>query len=100
MTDAPKCPKCGSEDSYPDQSLWICPLCAHEWNEQTRSSDEAKEAEAKVVRDSNGNALQDGDSVTVIKDLKIKGASSSVKSGTKVRNIRILLDAEDGHNIS
>ena len=100
MTDSPKCPKCGSEDAYPDQSLWICPLCAHEWTPQAAAAEAgSEEAEGNVVRDAHGNVLQDGDAVTVIKDLKIKGASGSVKAGTKVRNIR-LIDAEDGHNIA
>lgn len=95
-----KCPKCQSENTYQDGNLWICPMCSHEWNE----SDLAKSVETEAVvdeavRDANGNVLADGDSVVVLKDLKIKGSSSSVKSGTKVRNIR-LYDAGDGHNIS
>lgn len=78
--------------------LWVCPECAHEWDPaQTLVEDAAPEAH--VVKDANGNILQDGDSVTVIKELKIKGASSVVKVGTKVKNIR-LQDAGDGHDIA
>ncbi len=95
-----RCPKCGSENIYQDQNLWVCPECAHEWT----GSENAKSAVEDVpddlsVRDANGQVLMDGDAVVVLKDLKIKGSSSSVKSGTKVRNIR-LYDAGDGHNIS
>jgi protein PhnA len=93
-----KCPKCNSENIYQEGLLWICPECSNEWTE----SSEAATADAPIdttVRDMNGKALADGDSVIVAKDLKIKGASSVVKGGTKVRNIR-LNDAGDGHNIS
>lgn len=89
------CPKCQSEHIYQDQSMWVCPECAHEWSPETSPEAEAPEG----VRDANGNLLQDGDSVTVVKDLKVKGSSSSVKVGTKVKNIR-LIDGADGHNIS
>ncbi len=91
-----KCPKCGSENVYHDGNLWICPDCAHEWNPETPAADETA---APGVRDANGNLLADGDSVTVIKDLKVKGSSSVVKVGTKVKGIR-LVDATDGHNIA
>lgn len=92
-----KCPKCGSEHVYQDGSLWVCPECAHEW-----SGDEAAAAgeAAPGVRDANGNPLADGDSVTVIKDLKVKGSSLVVKGGTKVKNIRLVMDAVDGHDIA
>ena len=90
------CPKCNSEHAYQDGSLWVCPECAHEWSE----AGTAAEASPEVgVRDAHGNALSDGDSVIVIKDLKVKGASSVVKGGTKVRNIR-LTEGADGHNIA
>ena len=79
-------------------SLWICPECSHEWQEQEKTSEAAAPAETGI-RDANGNILTDGDSVIVIKDLKIKGSSSVVKGGTKVRNIR-LTDAGDGHDIA
>jgi protein PhnA len=93
-----KCPKCGSEYAYQDGDLWICPECAHEWSE-AEGAQEAP-AEDDSVRDANGNQLADGDSVTLIKDLKVKGSSSTVKSGAKVKNIRLVADAVDGHNIS
>ncbi len=92
MEALPKCPQCGSEYTYEDGSLYICPECAHEW------SQEAVEEEGLVVKDAHGNVLQDGDSVTVIKDLKIKGSSSTVKVGTKIKTIR-LVEGDDGHNI-
>jgi len=89
-----KCPNCQSEHAYRDRDLWICPECAHEWSDAA-----APVAQEAGVRDANGNALTDGDSVIVMKDLKVKGSSSVVKGGTKVRNIR-LQDATDGHNIA
>lgn len=86
MQDLPNCPACGSEYTYQDQSMLICPECGHEWQPgETRD----EELEAKVV-DANGNVLEDGDTVTVIKDLKVKGSSSVVKVGTKVKNIRLV----------
>ena len=91
----PNCPKCQSEYAYEDGSLLICPECAHEWKEGEEASADAQAA----INDANGNALADGDTVTVIKDLKIKGTSSVVKVGTKVKNIRLLPDASDGHDI-
>ena len=91
----PNCPKCQSEYAYEDGSLLICPECAHEWKEGEEASADAQAA----IKDANGNALADGDTVTVIKDLKIKGSSSVVKVGTKVKSIRLLIDANDGHNI-
>lgn len=92
------CPKCHSVNIYQDRDLWVCPECAFEWTEGSQSSAEL-DVEDSTVKDANGVVLRDGDSVIVIKDLKIKGSSSSVKSGTKVRNIR-LSDAGDGHNIA
>lgn len=95
-----RCPKCNSENVYPDRDLWICPECSHEWMKGRAAVSEAKEViEDGTIRDANGNVLNNGDSVIVIKDLKIKGSSSSVKGGTKVRNIR-LTDGNDGHNIA
>ncbi|EKV27690.1 Alkylphosphonate utilization operon protein PhnA [Caenispirillum salinarum AK4] len=90
------CPACQSDLAYHDGSLWNCPACGHEWADGDTA---AAPEEDTAVRDSNGNALSDGDAVTVIKDLKVKGSSSVVKSGTKVKNIR-LVDATDGHNIA
>lgn len=93
-----KCPKCNSENVYADGNLWICPECGHEWSQFTADSVE-QEQQDQGIRDAHGNVLADGDSVTVIKDLKIKGSSSVVKVGTKVKNIR-LVDSSDGHNIA
>lgn len=90
----PNCPKCQSAYTYEDGELLVCPECAHEW----QVGEEATEAEI-VIKDANGNVLQDGDSVTVIKDLKIKGSSSVVKVGTKVKTIRLVSEASDGHDI-
>lgn len=87
MSSLPKCPKCGSEYTYEDGVLYVCPECAHEWAQD--ATDEPSR-QTPVVRDAHGNELHDGDSVTVIKDLKIKGSSTVVKVGTKVRNIRLV----------
>jgi protein PhnA len=93
MSALPKCPKCNSEYTYEDGSNYVCPECAHEWPKDAiaESSDHAK-----VFKDAFGNVLADGDSVTVIKDLKVKGSSSVVKVGTKVKNIRLV---EGDHDI-
>ena len=93
MIDLPNCPKCNSEYTYEDGSLLVCPECTHEW---TLESETANSEEEKVVRDANGNILKDGDTVTVIKDLKVKGASTPIKLGTKVKNIRLV---DGDHNI-
>ena len=95
MSDVPACPKCQSDYAYEDRGNFVCPECGHEWKLDDSASSTLE------VRCTNGNLLQDGDSVTVIRDLKIKGSSSVVKVGTKVKNIRVL-DAEyivDGHDI-
>jgi protein PhnA len=93
MSTLPACPKCGSEFTYEDGSTYVCPECAHEWPQGAA----AESAEQKhVVRDANGNELHDGDTVTVIKDLKVKGSSSVVKVGTRVKNIRLV---EGDHDI-
>ena len=97
MDEAMKCPACHSEHAYQDRGMWVCPECAHEWSAEAVAAAEA--APEPGVRDANGNSLADGDSVIVIKDLKVKGSSSVVKGGTKVRNIR-LTEAADGHNIA
>lgn len=91
----PHCPKCQSEYTYQDNDLLICPECAYEWKEGETVALEENE----IIKDANGNILADGDLVTVIKDLKIKGSSSVVKVGTKVKNIRLVPDSSDGHNI-
>lgn len=93
MEQLPNCPKCGSEYTYEDGVLFICPECANEWTLQSMQND------IVVIKDANGNILNDGDSVTVIKDLKVKGSSSSIKVGTKVKSIRLILDSSDGHDI-
>ena len=95
----PHCPQCASVNTYSDGNLWICPECSHEWNPDEVAKANSEEPKERVVRDAHGNILQEGDSVTVIKDLKVKGSSSVVKVGTKVRNIH-LVDAADGHDIS
>ncbi|PHV10260.1 zinc ribbon domain-containing protein YjdM [Chitinimonas sp. BJB300] len=87
MSNLPKCVQCGSEFTYEDGAMYVCPECAYEWPQQAQT--ETAEA-AKVVRDAVGNVLQDGDTVTVIKDLKVKGSSLVVKVGTKVKNIRLV----------
>ena len=97
MDDGMKCPKCNSEHAYQDRDLWVCPECAHEWSSEAAAV--AGTSPEAGVRDANGNLLADGDSVIVIKDLKVKGSSSVVKGGTKVKNIR-LTEASDGHNIA
>lgn len=92
-----RCPECESVNIYQDGNLWICPACSHEWIDQPETSADIQTDTG--VRDANGNLLANGDSVIVIKDLKIKGSSGVVKGGTKVRNIR-LTDAGDGHDIT
>jgi protein PhnA len=86
MSDLPKCPKCDSPFTYEDGDNFVCPECAHEW---PKAATEAVE-EVKVFKDAFGTVLNDGDTITVIKDLKIKGSSSVVKVGTKVKNIRLV----------
>lgn len=88
----PNCPKCNSEYTYEDGTMLVCPMCAHEWSPEDNSDVE----EEKVYRDANGNVLQDGDTVSVIKDLKVKGSSSTLKQGTRVKNIRLV---DGDHNI-
>ena len=92
MSTLPPCPHCASTYTYEDGALLVCPECGHEWSPGQAESGE----DAKVVRDAVGNVLQDGDTVTVIKDLKLKGSSLVVKVGTKVRNIRLV---EGDHDI-
>jgi protein PhnA len=87
MSTLPPCPKCNSEFTYEDGGQYICPECAHEWSAQAAV---AVEEGARVYRDSAGNVLQDGDTVSVIKDLKLKGSAGTVKMGTKVKNIRLV----------
>lgn len=91
MNSLPNCPECGSAYAYEDRGQLVCPECAHEWTPGA-----VAETEQRIVRDAHGNALEDGDTVTVIKDLKIKGSSAVVKVGTKVKNIRLV---EGDHDI-
>lgn len=91
----PNCPLCQSEYTYEDRGLYICPECAHEWSGESAGEVEEVE-EGLVVKDINGNLLVDGDSVTVMKDLKVKGAQSVLKKGTKVKSIRLV---DSDHNI-
>lgn len=90
----PNCPHCQESYTYEDGNLLICPMCGFEWTQE-----EAQEAEeAKLIKDSNGNILMEGDSVTVIRDLKL-GSSGVIKQGTKAKNIHLIADAVDGHDI-
>ncbi|TCS39290.1 protein PhnA [Paucimonas lemoignei] len=88
MSNLPPCPQCGSAFTYEDAGQYVCPECAHEW--PIHAGTDAGEEKAKVYRDSAGNVLQDGDTVTVIKDLKLKGSGGVIKQGTKVKNIRLV----------
>ena len=93
MSELPACPQCGSTLTYQDAAMYVCPECAHEWQEgATAIVDEQQ----RTIRDAVGNELRDGDAVTVIKDLKVKGSSLVVKMGTKVKNIRLV---EGDHDI-
>ena len=87
MSTLPPCPKCNSEFTYQDGAQLICPECAYEWSADASAETASDE---KVIKDSVGNVLQDGDTITVIKDLKVKGSSLVVKVGTKVKNIRLV----------
>lgn len=88
MSALPKCPRCGSGLAYDDGTNFVCPECAHEWPRATAAA--SAEPPQRVVRDAHGNVLSDGDTVTVIKDLKVRGSSSVVKVGTKVKNVRLV----------
>lgn len=94
MSELPPCPQCKSPYVYEDGEMRVCPECGYEWNREEAAA--AAGAEGPSITDANGNPLQDGDSVTVIKDLKVKGSSSVVKVGTKVKNIRLV---EGDHDI-
>lgn len=94
MNELPACPQCACSYTYVDRDQYICPECAHQWSDESSS-------QSAGVKDSNGNELVSGDTVTVIRDLKVKGSSSVVKVGTKVKNIRILEPeyVHDGHDL-
>ena len=93
MNDIPNCEKCGSEYAYDDGNIYICPDCGHEW-----SKDAVAAEQEVVVKDANGNILKDGDNVSIVKDLKIKGSATALKAGVKVKNIR-LVEEVNGHDI-
>lgn len=95
MSDTIPCPKCNSDITYPDQNKMVCTQCFHEWDPNTVQQTETDHAEKTL--DANGNELKDGDMVVIIKDLPVKGASKAIKSGTKVKNIRL---QEGDHNIA
>ena len=94
----PPCPSCSEDYTYESGALLTCPMCGHEWSQEGDAA-AAEEASAPVVRDAVGNELQDGDDVTIAKDLKVKGGST-IKSGTKVKGIRLLESPVDGHDLS
>lgn len=89
MSNFPSCPQCGLENTYPDGSNLVCPDCGHEWPAVSQPEDDSGDGDG-VIRDSNGNPLADGDSVLLIKDLKVKGSSIVLKKGTKVKSIRLV----------
>ncbi len=91
MNEYPECEKCQSVYTYPDGAVYICPECSHQWDRERDTDDEAQ-----ITKDAHGNTLKDGDTVMVIKDLKVKGASGVIKIGTKAKNIRIV---EGDHDI-
>lgn len=93
MSDMPNCPNCNSEYTYEDRNLFVCPECGLEWS----ANDASGQVDEFIVKDANGNVLQDGDAVIIVKDLKVKGASAALKAGTKVKKIRLV--AEGDHNI-
>ncbi|MGW6390503.1 zinc ribbon domain-containing protein YjdM [Streptomyces sp. NPDC055103] len=94
----PPCPECSGTFTYEMGALLVCPECGHEWSAATQATDSSSSSSENVIKDSVGNVLADGDTVTVIKTLKVKGSPSGIKAGTKVRNIR-LVDGVDGHDI-
>ena len=98
MAESTHCPKCKSPYAYPTGTSMMCPECGHEWNpeEQTQMTDDAEDIDSSIVKDANGNVLQDGDTVVLIKDLPVKGAPKPIKAGTKVKNIKL---TTGDHNI-
>ncbi|GHH66194.1 protein PhnA [Streptomyces umbrinus] len=98
IENLPPCPKCSCEYTYEMNALGVCPECGHEWVPAKSGTESGDAPGERVVQDSVGNVLQDGDSVVVVKALKVKGSSSGIKAGTKVRSIR-LVDGVDGHDI-
>jgi len=96
MSDSPKCPNCQSQYGYPNGNFMMCPECGHEWSPNESSEPVAEEPDSSIVKDANGNVLQDGDTVILIKDLPVKGSSKAIKAGTKVKNIKL---TSGDHNI-
>jgi protein PhnA len=98
MPDSTQCPKCQSQFGYPTGTSMMCPECGHEWNpeERTEIISTAENIDSEIVKDANGNVLQDGDTVVLIKDLPVKGAPKPIKAGTKVKNIKL---TSGDHNI-
>ena len=96
MSNLPKCPKCASDSTYDDGSMFVCPDCGHEWAKTGAVETAANDDDVLVVKDAYGTVLQDGDSITIVKDLKVKGASAPLKVGTRVKNIRLV---DGDHNI-
>ncbi|WP_439112407.1 zinc ribbon domain-containing protein YjdM [Hydrogenophaga sp.] len=94
---APACPQCGLENTYADGDNFVCPDCTHEWP-KAEAGATAEDAGSTAVKDAHGNPLADGDAVILIKDLKVKGSSSVLKKGSKIKGIR-LVDGNDGHNV-
>ncbi|MFI7008611.1 zinc ribbon domain-containing protein YjdM [Streptomyces sp. NPDC050145] len=100
MTESlPPCPQCSSAYTYEMGALLVCPECAHEWSPAAGDAVSGGGDAESVIKDAVGNVLTDGDTVTVVKALKVKGSPSGIKAGTKVRNIRLVADAVDGHDI-
>lgn len=95
MTSIPKCLRCGSEYCYEHENMYICPDCGHEW---TIDAEQISESNPAIVKDAYGNVLHDGDTVTIVKDIQVKGSRVALKVGIKVKNIR-LVDEVNGHNI-
>ena len=93
-TSLPSCPQCGLENTYPDGDLLICPDCAHEWSPQAEAAAD-EDSGARIIKDANGTPLADGDSVLLVKDLKVKGSSTVIKKGTKIKGIRLVYDNGD-----
>lgn len=93
-TTLPSCPQCGLDNTYPDGELLICPDCAHEWSAHANTADDEHSSQ-RIIKDANGTPLTDGDSVLLVKDLKVKGSSTVIKKGTKIKGIRLLYDNGD-----
>ena len=92
MITLPKCPQCSCEYTYEDNGIFMCPECGHEWNESIKNE---QAEDTKIVKDAHGTILHDGDTVALIKDLKLKGSSATIKAGTKVKNIRLVDEDHD-----